>query len=96
MDYPRPSGLALTGRNNNQERIELMSRSSSGEIVAHALAGISSMFADPNIPFLDILGPLQAIDTGDDTANRSDAADMIGRDSGADARHSPGGRLIDG
>ena len=73
-----------------------MSRSSNGEIVAHTLVGISSVFADPKIPFLDSLGSLQAIDTGGDIAGGSDVADMIGPDSGADARHGPGGRLCDG
>ena len=86
MGYPRPSGLALTGHNDNQERIELMSRSSNGEIVAHALVGISSVFADPKIPFLDSLGSLQAIDTVGDIAGGSDVADMIGPATGADAR----------
>jgi len=40
MDYQRPSGLALTGHDDNFDCIELMARSPSGEIVARAFVRI--------------------------------------------------------
>jgi hypothetical protein len=86
MEYERPSGLALTEHHDNFDWIELKARSPSRYIVERAFVQIGSVFADPNMPCLGIVGPLQVTDTRGDTAHRSDAADMMGAESGADAR----------